>query len=182
MSPLTIDISSDVLGIFHTEDIGEDSIRTVNELLQHNHDKWHIYWRIPAGLHNHQVHYLLTDLSLGASPAQLQKAFDTNSEYQRPIEAGDESRQLSIKEETFAAGLGQVEYYAAWLEFYDNELDRKGAQQVLTEYLFSGTDRANDLLGRLYEGINPDCVVLLPIGCLLCVRRHPPNHSLWLWN
>ena len=74
-----IALSAGTLGIFHVDKVPQESITRVNQLLQRNHDDWHIIWRMVGGLHNHQVHYLLTDLSLGATPEQIQVAFDTNA-------------------------------------------------------------------------------------------------------
>lgn len=154
MSSTTITVTSATTGIDHADDITLSSVEAANRLLQHNHDNWHILWDSvkAGGLHNHQVHYLLTDLALGVSPEQIQTAFDNNKAYQRAIEAGDEDRKHVITEENFEDSLAHQEYYAAWLDFFQDEINQKGWQDVLIEYLFAETPRADDLLGRMFEG------------------------------
>ena len=147
--------------IFRVEDIPNGSAETVNQLLQFNHNNWHIMWDTErgGGLHNHQVHYLLTDFALGASPAQIKEAFRNNESYQRPLSAGDELRQLTINDINFSACLGQYKFYAAWLAYFDKEMATKGWHKVLQENIFARTPRAEDLFGRLFEGLSPNLVL-----------------------
>ncbi len=157
MTSSTICVRPEKVGVFHVDSIQEDAVKTANHLLQVNHDEWHIMWNSPRGLHNHQVHYLLTEVALGASPEQIQQAFENNKNYQRPIEAGDESGQLEINENNFSSALGYHEYYRAWLAYFQEEIEKKGWQDVLKEYLFSRTARADDMLGRMFEGMSCPC-------------------------
>ena len=152
MSSTTIEVTAENAPITYVDDIKASSVSVANQFLQVNHDSFHILFNLQRGLHNHQVHYLLTDLALGASPEQIRKAFETNKDCQRPIEAGDESRQSVITQENFSTSLGQHELYAAWLVYFQHEIDQKGWKAVLGEYLFAGTSLADDLFGRLYEG------------------------------
>ncbi|KAK6365026.1 hypothetical protein LTS17_011722 [Exophiala oligosperma] len=154
MSFSTVAITTANTGIDHADNITPGSLEAANQLLQHNHDKWHVMWDTvkAGGLHNHQVHYLLTDLALGASPEQIKIAFESNKGYQREIDAGDEKSKHVITSENFEEYLAHYEYYAPWLDFFQNEINQKGWQAVLGEYLFDETPRANDLLGRMFEG------------------------------
>ena len=70
---MSIAVTSQTLGGFHVGGIKQESIDEVNRLLQHNHEAFHVIYNTAAGMHNHHVHYLLTDLSLGATPAQLRR-------------------------------------------------------------------------------------------------------------
>lgn len=152
MASSQIIVTPDHLGIFHVKNISSESVDTVNKYLQSNHDEFHILWNVPRNLHNHQVHYLLTDLALGATPAQICQAFESNTAYQRPLQAGDESQEKVITDVTFESALGWADYYASWVRYFQGEISAKGWQAVLTENLFAGTPRANDLLGRMFEG------------------------------
>lgn len=153
----TIALTPQTPGIFRVEAIPAGSAETANELLQFNHDNWHILWDTvrAGGLHNHQVHYLLTDFALGASPDQIKEAFRNNKDYQRPLNGGNEWRQLTIDDTNFSECLGQHKFYAAWLNHFENEVAAKGWHQVVQEYVFADTPRAKDLFGRLFEGQVP---------------------------
>jgi hypothetical protein len=56
------------------------------------------------------------------------------------------------KPEHFAKYLGNEKYYHDFLLFFQQELEKKGWQDVLKEYLFAGNARADDFLGRLFAG------------------------------
>ena len=152
MSSTEILVNSQKLGFLHVNGVSTESVNEVNRFLQHNHENFHILWNVERNLHNHQVHYLLTDLALGASPDQIRDAFEGNTAYQRPLQAGDESHQKLINDENFAPSLGQADHYASWIRYFSDQVAGKGWQYVLTEYLFAQTARADDLLGRMYEG------------------------------
>ncbi|KAK5060172.1 hypothetical protein LTR84_010056 [Exophiala bonariae] len=150
----TIALTPQSPGIFRVKTIPTGSAESVNELLQFNHDNWHILWDAvrAGGLHNHQVHYLLTDFALGASPAQIREAFRTNKDYQRPVDAGNNGRQLTIDDTNFSQCLGQHKLYSSWLSHFENEVAAKGWVQAVQECVFADTPRAKDLFGRMFEG------------------------------
>lgn len=52
----------------------------------------------------------------------------------------------------FKKYLGKQQYYQDFLVFFQNEMEKKGWQNVLNEYLFKGDEKADDLLGRMYAG------------------------------
>jgi len=54
--------------------------------------------------------------------------------------------------ENFKKYLGKEKYYRDFLVFWQNEMEKKGWENVLNEYVFAGDERADDLLGRLYAG------------------------------
>lgn len=149
---MSIKITSKTLGGFHVDGVQQESINEVNQLLQHNHEAFHVIFNPGPGMHNHQVHYLLTDLSLGATPGQLREAYQSNEAMQRPIDAGAEGKQIVIDDETYAAALGKFENYAAWLGYFERQVAEKGSQKTMQEYLFAKTSRADDMLGRMFDG------------------------------
>jgi len=54
--------------------------------------------------------------------------------------------------ELFKKYLGKGKYYPEFLIFFQNEMSQKGWENVLSEFLFSGDERAEDLLARLFAG------------------------------
>lgn len=52
----------------------------------------------------------------------------------------------------FATYLGKEKYYHDFLKFFQLEMDSKGWQNVVNEYLFKGDERADDMLVRLFAG------------------------------
>lgn len=48
--------------------------------------------------------------------------------------------------------LGKGKYYPDFLTYFQREVDTKGWEAVMAEYLFAGTEAADDLLVRLYAG------------------------------
>lgn len=140
--------------VFGVTGISSDSIETANTLLQKNHDKHHIFFN-HAGFHNHIAHHLLSLFALNATPAELMQGWDDNVSYQRPpvphkISTGD---AMNSDPEKFDRFLGKEEYYSDFLAFFKDEIDNKGWQTVLNDYLFKGDGRADDMLVRMFGGI-----------------------------
>lgn len=101
------------------------------------------------------AHHLLALWALGATPNELQDLYDFNQPYQTSIERGDakgiECLDLT-NQVVFNESLGKDECYAEFLHFFENEIDDKGMQAVVKEYLLKGDERADDILGRMYTG------------------------------
>lgn len=55
--------------------------------------------------------------------------------------------------EHFQKYLGKEKYYQDFLVFWQNEIEKKGWENVLNEYVFAGNERADNLLTRLYAGV-----------------------------
>jgi len=49
--------------------------------------------------------------------------------------------------------LGSEKYYHDFLVFFQEEMDWKGWQEVLNQYMFKGDERADDMLVRMFGGI-----------------------------
>ena len=48
--------------------------------------------------------------------------------------------------------LGNGRYYTDYLKFFEGEIDKKGWQNVLNEYVFARDERADDMLVRMFAG------------------------------
>lgn len=134
----------------------EASAQKTTQLLQENHEKHHIFFNT-KGFHNHIAHHLLTVFALGASPEQIQRHYDSNASYQRPpvaIHRDLIDHKLGDPQE-FRKYLGDEKYYRDYLIFFRKEMERLpgGYKDVVNEYLLKGDERADDLLGRCYNGI-----------------------------
>ena len=94
----------------------------------------------------------------------IERQYQSNASYQR--------RNLPVEERTvtdmadpdhFKKYMGQEKYYHDYVVFFQKEMEKKGWENVLNEYLFSGTEHADDLLSRVFTGAwfpllrNPGC-------------------------
>ncbi|KAF2685090.1 hypothetical protein K458DRAFT_403332 [Lentithecium fluviatile CBS 122367] len=131
---------------FSIEGIGEESAKTASELLQENHEKHHIFFN-QSGYHNHIVHHLLTLFALGATPTELRKGYADNVSYQRPLVSLERSIVDDMhKPERFKTYLGKEKYYRDFMVFFQDEMERRGWEDVVNEYAFKGDERADDML------------------------------------
>lgn len=129
-----------------------ESAKKASELLQENHDKHHIFFN-QDGFHNHIAHHILTIFALNATPTELQTGYDNNVYYQRPTGPVKRSIVEGMHDpESFKKYLGKEKYYHDFLTFFKDEIDKKGWEAVLNEYLFKGDERADDMLVRLFSG------------------------------
>ncbi|KAK4139506.1 oxidoreductase AflY [Dichotomopilus funicola] len=148
----SIRISSGHLGLGRVSDNPAGAIERANELLQKNHDKYHIFWRDVGG-HNHLPHSVLSVLALGGGPDEVQRAFDDGVAIQRPIPPLDTAVAHDLKDpSTFAAHIGDINQYTNYLAFFEQEIAAKGWREVLQEHVFSGTPNAERIFAQLYEG------------------------------
>ncbi|KAL9135551.1 MAG: hypothetical protein Q9175_003259 [Cornicularia normoerica] len=147
-----VQLSTKHLGICRGADNPAGSLELVNELLQKNHEKYHIFWRDANG-HNHLVHDLLTSLALGASPSELQQAFDDNLDYQRPLPELDNNVVGELSDEgKFYERIGDITQYTNFLVFFEQQIEKKGWRAVVNEYCFSRSRIADAVLAHMYVG------------------------------
>ena len=154
-TPSTVQLSLATKGEYYRPGITEASAAKASQILQENHDNYHIFFNKDQ-FHNHISHHILTLFALGASPSQLQAQYVSNRTYQRP----PEELKASIVEEMhdparFKTYLGQEQYYPDFLIFFQQEMETKGWEAVVDEYVFRGDERADDMLVRLFAGIVP---------------------------
>ena len=150
----TVSLSPDTAGVLHVPRISPDSCSRASELLQKNHDDYHMYFNT-SGFHNHIAHHLLTIFALGATVPQIQKAYDDNANYQRPQFPVDKDKVKSMSDPaTFKAHLGNERYFHDFEIFFRKEIERHNGswQTVLNEHLFADTDQARDLFTRMFAG------------------------------
>lgn len=103
---------------------------------------------------NHIVHHLLTLFALNATPSELRQGWDDNVSYQRASLAVEQSIVTDMHDpKKYNSYLGRDKYYNDFLVFFKGQIDRKGWQEVLNEYIFKGDERADDMLVRMFGGL-----------------------------
>ncbi|KAL9084314.1 MAG: hypothetical protein Q9165_008142 [Trypethelium subeluteriae] len=127
-----------------------DAAQKASELLSENHEKFHIFFN-QSGFHNHIVHHLLTVYALGAPPSTIEKMYRDNTNYQRNMMQSD----IAVVRELYDAGnwkkyLADEKHYHDFLTFFQQEIDEKGWEQTMQDYLFAHDERFDDLLVRMF--------------------------------
>lgn len=90
---------------------------------------------------------------VGAPASAIEKQFKQNAEYQMPRKPVNSSHVQDMADpEKFMKFLGKAQFTGDFLEFFRRELETKGVEKVLQEYLFAGDERADTMFGRLYAG------------------------------
>ena len=139
-------------GVYHRPDISLDAATTASRVLQENHERFHISFN-DSGFHNHIAHHVLTLFALGASPSEIQSAFDQGKSYQRPqFPVNEKVVEDMADEEKFKNFFGQEEFFHDYVVFFEREIDKKGWPAVVNEYIFSGSENAELMLTRLFAG------------------------------
>ena len=106
------------------------------------------------GFHNHIVHQVLTLYGLGAAPNVIEEHYKANTSYQmkpKPLRKENVAAMSELK--GFKSFQGKTDHTHDYMEFFHQELETKGVEAVLQEYLFSGTELAEDMLVRLFAGM-----------------------------
>ncbi|KUJ17385.1 uncharacterized protein LY89DRAFT_733239 [Mollisia scopiformis] len=151
-TPTKIHLTPETAGVINLKLQTSETAAKTSELLQENHEQNHIFFN-QEGFHNHIVHHLLTLYGLGASKSQIERAFKDNTNYQRPATAVKERVVEDMSNpDHFKKYLGKEKYYHDFLIFFQTEMEKKGWENTLKEFLFAGDERADDILGRMYAG------------------------------
>lgn len=147
-----VQLSANCSILGRVNDIPVDSVSKAEELLQKNHDEFHIFWRDVNG-HNHMAHSLLTTFALGGGWQELQRAYDDSVPVQRAIPEVDYEvvEGLSNDKRMFEV-VGQLPQYTNVMTFFEQQIDQSSWVQVLHKYCFSRTELADTILARMYEG------------------------------
>ncbi|KAH8711857.1 hypothetical protein GQ44DRAFT_690065 [Phaeosphaeriaceae sp. PMI808] len=147
-----VQISPEHLGLGRTSESSPESIEKTNQLLQKNHDDFHIFWRDLNG-HNHMAHSILTTFALGASPSELQRAYDDGVGVQRAMPELNNEVVKGLSDDTkLTAIFGELPQYTNALEYFRQQIDLFGWRAILHKYCFSRTPIADTILARMYEG------------------------------
>lgn len=102
---------------------------------------------------NHIVHHLLSLYALASSASNIQRRYEDNKSYQRPAREPDARVVDQLHDPAFYQKcLGDGQHYNDFLAFFQGEMEQKGWEAVLNEYLFSGDERAEDMLVRMFMG------------------------------
>lgn len=160
-----IELDPGTAGVYHVPGITTASSKIGSQLLQENHDKFHIYFNT-SGFHNHIAHHLLTIYALGATPDEIQQAFDNNKTMQRPQFPVEEQNVQDMADAAkFKKFLGKEKYFHDYEIFFRKEIDEKGWEAVLNEHVFSRTEHADAMLVRMFAGkIDLAFIRLRPTG------------------
>ncbi|KAG6004553.1 hypothetical protein E4U21_000937 [Claviceps maximensis] len=154
-------INADNTGLWKPKQ-DEETAAKVTELLQDDFEKHHVFFN-SSGFHNHITHHLLALYGTGASVSTLQAAYDANASYQKQ---STPSRDTVVKElqndwhSNAPKYLGFGEYYCDFLMFFQLEIDNKGWQAVVNEFLGQDTSRSRDIVQRLFAGITHPLIQL----------------------
>ncbi|CAF1201541.1 unnamed protein product [Didymodactylos carnosus] len=114
-------------------------------LIQKDADSHHVFFN-SQGFHNHLVHLLLADYSLGASENRLKEIYEIESPSQRP--------KLPEKSDFVWSSdhcLGHEEYYTSYLNFFLEQIKSKGVRACIEEYIFR--DDATNMYARFFSGV-----------------------------
>jgi len=152
----TVSLTPDTTGVLHvpTSSLSQDSCTRVSELLQKNHDNYHMYFN-QSGFHNHIAHHLLTVFALGATPPQIQEAYNDNANYQRPQFPVDKDTVSSMSDPwLFKKYLNNERYFHDYEIFFRKEIEKHAGNYgaMLQEHLLADTPQAKDLLIRMFAG------------------------------
>jgi hypothetical protein len=151
-TPSKIKLSTSHHPEFQVSSLSEQSAQKASEVLQENHDAHHIFFN-RSGFHNHIAHHILTIYALGASPSTIQRQYDANKSYQRPPAMLDERIVQEMHDPVnFEKYKGDEKYYNDYLIFFQQEMEEKGWESVLNEYVFKGDAKADDMLVRMFSG------------------------------
>ena len=102
---------------------------------------------------DHIVHCILTMLDLGATPEELQMAYDRESSYQRPRFPIDEEIVAAMTDKAkFKTYLSQQSQYSNFLLYFQRQIEANGVRNTLEEHLFAEDEHANRILALFYGG------------------------------
>ncbi|KAG5931156.1 hypothetical protein E4U53_001932 [Claviceps sorghi] len=133
----------------------EEAAAKVTELLQEDFEKHHVFFN-SSGFHNHITHYLLTLYGTGASVSALQAAYDANESYQKKSTPFDDTVVKELQQDWSANApkyLGIATHYSDFLRFFQLQIDKKGWEAIVCEFICQETSKSRDIVQRLFAGI-----------------------------
>ncbi|KAK3291285.1 uncharacterized protein B0H64DRAFT_45562 [Chaetomium fimeti] len=148
-------LHSDNVGLARVEASPAGSAEVVNDLLQKNHEKWHMYFRDVAG-HNHIPHAVLSTLAMGGGPQELRRAYDDGEDIQRPMPPVDPQAVKEMSNPAkFRERMQTLDEYPNFLTFFKNEIAANNGnwQDVVKTHCFARTELADLMLAQLFEGL-----------------------------
>ncbi|RFU72381.1 hypothetical protein TARUN_9877 [Trichoderma arundinaceum] len=133
----------------------DEAAAKVSELLQKDLEARGIQSQDLANWHlTRIVHSLLSLYATGAPPSVLDQAYAENHSYQITAMTphSDVLKELKSGWSEGCPYLGKGKYYPDFLKFFQDEIEEKGWQKVLQEYVFKGDERSEAIYGRLFAG------------------------------
>lgn len=99
-------------------------------------------------------HHILALYGTGADVSSIQRGYDNNKTYQRPVLPTHDRVLRDLQSwEKAQDYLGKEAHYPDFLRFFQREMDTRGGwEPVVAEYLFREDDAADDMLVRLFSG------------------------------
>lgn len=199
-----IQLSLDHCGETHVSDITVGSAITGSEVLQENHEKHHIFFN-QSGFHSmfvhseparqsipraesnqldHIAHHIPTIFALGASPSAIKKHYENNKSYQRPSETLHHDLVRDLHDPAiFLKHLGQEGYHHDYLAFFQDEINCKGHEAVINDYMLKGDERADAILVRMYAGaFASPCLWHLHLLGTRFLRFLTSHHPSGIWR
>jgi hypothetical protein len=148
-------LDSNDLGLARLEPNPAGSAEVTRDLLQKNHEKWHMYFRDVAG-HNHIPHAVLTTLAMGGGPQELRRAYDDGEDIQRPMPRVDPEAVKEMADPAkFRARMQTLDEYPNFLAFFKNEMAAANGdwRSIISKHCFTRTPLADLMLAQLFEGL-----------------------------
>lgn len=107
-----------------------------------------------ATLHNHSVYHTLSLYALGASPDLILHQTKRNTTYQLvPPKFPDETTlRLMAEPESLTNFIGKEEYFLDFCDFFEQEIEKLGYEDVLQKYLVGDNEIAKNIFPRIYHG------------------------------
>jgi hypothetical protein len=169
-------------GAFSTPPLDAAAAAKATELLQLNHEKWHMYFN-DSGFHStmpptpsfhvtdrsqdHIAHHMLALYAFNAPPDVMKRYYDENSAYQWAMKPVDKSALQDLEDPVkFNKYLFKRDHYHDFLALFVNEIQKLGVKGTLDKYLWANDDRAKDLWNRLYAGTSMSPTLLCPLHAL----------------
>ncbi|KAH7142685.1 MGS207 protein [Dactylonectria estremocensis] len=183
--------------VYRLIDPKDAATKTLGNLLRQNHAS-HAVLREPRLLfHNHVPHALGSSYLLGASSAKLEEIYASDAPNLTVIDVG--VLRNAITRENWREYLGQKKYTAAYVDYFDSEVEKNGGNwnKVVEDHLYSGTKMLiNGFSGglghpfiHLAYGYEFDCKEVvteaLSLGCTEYDQTHkyldssPPDNSTY---
>lgn len=124
------------------------------ELLQKNHEKWHMCFDDMDG-HNHIPQAVLTTLAMGGNAKDLTRAYDDNEAAQTPMPAVDLKIANGMGDpDVFHENMQIFDSYPNFLVFFKQEIKDMGSwQAVVNKHCFARTPLADFMTAQLFEGL-----------------------------
>ena len=137
---------------YYRKGITAEQTKKASEVLQENHEKYHIFFN-SEGFHNHTAHHVLAIWALNATTESIQKSYESHKTYQRPQEPVDEAALKTLHDPAkFIEYLGPENHYHTFMQFFRDEIEKSSVQDVLQKYLFAGDERADAMFVQMFSG------------------------------